>query len=271
MKSLPHSALIGAFVMLCTAGTTAAIAADAAPVDTASTTNANPALPRPAADPTTDASIETPAASNDDVGEDADAPPPGSSGGGAKKPAGKAAASAAPAAASAKDDIGSDADSPPPGSSSAKPKAQPKPQPKSDTKPVAADAAPAADTASSAPKADSADVHAPRPAREPKTAWWGQSSRSRFGVEYVGQAVDKKALLIRFTREVKDSAAAQSIKLIDSSGKPVPANWQQGDDARVLIAPDLKPGRYRVEIDSQLASTGGETLGGSLKGKSLIK
>lgn len=228
-------ALFSAAALLCAASSYAT----ATPVDTASVTNANPALPRPKADPTTTAeAVAASAGPADDIGADADSPPPGSSG-----------------AATASEDIGADANSPPPGSSSA-----PKPT-------AAAPPASSGETATES-VARQGDFRA---AVKPKAPWWGPSvSNDRFGVKYVAQAADQPALLIRFSRDVSRDAATQNIKL-SKNGKPVETAWQQGSDPRTLIAPNLKPGRYTVVIESQLASAAGESLGTQLKGNTRIR
>ncbi|MDB5972010.1 MAG: hypothetical protein JWQ90_4460 [Hydrocarboniphaga sp.] len=149
--------------------------------------------------------------------------------------------------------------------------------------PVAADSSAAA--ASSSEAADHAqlavkDQRPNRPAvRTPAASasdalrpWWNQTaSDDRFGVQYVGQAADQPALVIRFSRQVSDPAAAQNIKLIAADGQPVTANWEQGQDPRVLYAPHLQPGRYTVVIDPQLASIDGESLGTQLHGPTYIQ
>jgi hypothetical protein len=143
--------------------------------------------------------------------------------------------------------------------------------------------APASDNSAAAPaetKVAVKDEKPNRPAvRKPAPAaadalrpWWGETaSDDRFGVQYVGQAAGEPSLVIRFTRQVADPAAAQNIKVIGSNGQPVAANWQAGKDPRVLVAPNLQPGRYTVVIDSQLASTDGQALGTQLNGPTYIQ
>lgn len=214
-------ALLGAAALLCSA----AGYANVAPVDTASVTNANPALPRPAADPTTTAD------------------------------------SAPAAAAASADDIGDDAESPPPGSSAA-----PKPSA------AAASPPPAAGGSTETAQAGDAAQNDSRAAVKPKPDWWASTAgNDRFGVKYVAQPAGQPALLIHFTRDVSGDAATQGIKLIDSNGKPVEAAWQQGSDPRTVIASNLKPGRYTVVLESQLASAAGEPLGQELRGKTRIR
>ncbi|WP_428313261.1 hypothetical protein [Hydrocarboniphaga sp.] len=240
-------ALFGAAALLCAATSYAT----ATPVDTASVTNANPALPRPKADPTTTAeAVAASAGPAEDIGADADSPPPGSSG------------AAQPGAATASEDIGADANSPPPGSSSA-------PKQTAAAEPPPAAPAPASSGEPATEAVASQDDF--RAAVKPKAPWWGPSvSNDRFGVKYVAQAADQPALLIRFSRDVSRDAATQNIKL-SKNGKPVETAWQQGSDPRTLIAPNLKPGRYTVVIESQLASAAGESLGTQLKGKTRIR
>jgi hypothetical protein len=266
-------ALLGATALLCSVGGHAVAAA----VDTASVTNANPALPRPTADPTTTASaVAASSAAADDIGDDANSPPPGSSG--------AASSGASKPAAASTEEIGADANSPPPGSSGSSKQSAAK------AENIGADAeAPPPGSQSAAPT-QTAAVETPAPASsgdaatektasqndfraavKPKTPWWGPSvSNDRFGVKYVAQAADQPALLIRFSRDVSSDAATQSIKL-SKGGKPVETAWQQGSDPRTLIAPNLKPGRYNVVIESQLASAAGESLGTQLKGKAIIR
>lgn len=110
------------------------------------------------------------------------------------------------------------------------------------------------------------------PAVDALRPWWNQSaSDDRFGVQYVGQAADQPALVIRFSRQVTDPAAAQNIKLIGANGEAVAANWAQGQSPNVLYAPNLQPGRYTVVIDPQMASADGQSLGTQLHGPTYIR
>lgn len=110
------------------------------------------------------------------------------------------------------------------------------------------------------------------PAVDALHPWWEQAAGDdRFGVQYVGQAADQPALVIRFSRQVSDPMAAQNIKLIGANGQPVAANWAQGQNPNVLYAPNLQAGRYTVIIDPQLASTDGQALGTQLHGPTYIR
>jgi len=212
-----------------------------------SATNANPALPRPTPDPTTQGGPQAASAvsKDDEIGADGDAPPPGST-------AGTAAAEPA-----APEDIGADAEAPPPSAAAAT----------TTLANSAGTAAPASGT--TAPAAG--DEHPNRSARHEPAPWWGPGSYNRFGVEYVAQAAGQKALVIRFSREVSVPDAGSHIKLLAKNGQAVDTRWQAGADARELLAPDLAPGRYTLTLDPQLASTGGESLGEALEGPTYIR
>jgi hypothetical protein len=118
-----------------------------------------------------------------------------------------------------------------------------------------------------------------RPAVRPETAaasdalrpWWQPAGEERFGVQYVGQAADQQTMVFRFSRQVSNPVAAENIKLLTENGQAVAANFQPGQDPRVLIVPNLEPGRYTVMIDPKLASTSGETLGTPLHGPTFIQ
>ncbi len=145
----------------------------------------------------------------------------------------------------------------------------------------------AADMAMSAPADDKQKVAVASPARHQKAkllapakppaaealrAWWQTpESPQRLGVEYVGQAADQKTLVIRFDQQVTDPAAMQNIKLLSDKGETVAATWQAGDDPRVLVAPNLQPGRYTVLMGPELASVQGQSLGTQLHGPAFIQ
>lgn len=161
------------------------------------------------------------------------------------------------------------------------------PAPQAEAAPAQAAAAPSADERAAEPAAVAGEsklaAHDEQPSREAVRSpaapavdvlrpWWNTAAGDdRFGVEYVGQAVDQPALAIRFSRQVADPVAAQNIRLIGANGQPVAANWEPGRDPRVLLAPDLQPGRYTVVIDAQLASVDGQSLGTPLRGPTYIQ
>jgi hypothetical protein len=116
-------------------------------------------------------------------------------------------------------------------------------------------------------------VRSPAPAAsDALRPWWNQTaSNDRFGVQYVGQAAGQPTLVIRFSQQVTDPSAQQNIKLIGADGQAVAATWEAGQDPRVLVAPNLRSGRYTVVIDPQLASINGESLGTQLRGPTYIQ
>jgi outer membrane biosynthesis protein TonB len=158
--------------------------------------------------------------------------------------------------------------------------AAPKPAPTSEPVAEAASSMPPASdtkaTAQVAARDEQPNREAVRPPATPAVdalrPWWNQGSGDdRFGVQYVGQAADQPALVIRFSRQVTDPAAAQNIKLIGANGQPVTAAWAQGQSPNVLYAPNLQPGRYTVVIDPQMASSDGQALGTQLHGPTYIR
>lgn len=111
----------------------------------------------------------------------------------------------------------------------------------------------------------------PPPASEVLDAWWRSPQQGPFGVEFVGQAAGQTALVIRLSRAADLAAAAQHIQLIAPDGQAVATNWQSSANGYVIYNPDLTPGRYRVSIDAELASTAGERLGKKVSGPIYIQ
>jgi len=109
------------------------------------------------------------------------------------------------------------------------------------------------------------------PAFEALNAWWTAGSGS-LKVSFVGQAASDHALVILLSSEAGDPASTgQHIQLIDAKGKAVNANWQAGNNAKVLVAKGLAVGRYTVVIQPDLADAQGQALGTRLHGPAFIQ
>lgn len=110
----------------------------------------------------------------------------------------------------------------------------------------------------------------PPPAAQVLRSWWSPSGSEAFGVQYVGQVQGQPALAVLFSQDVPSSAGA-NLKLVDEEGKEVAGDWQSGKSSRLLVRSALKPGRYTLLIDSQIASADGKTLPAPLRGPVYIQ
>ncbi len=184
----------------------------------------------------------------------------------APAPAPAAAAPAAPVAASA----------PPPAP-------EPAPEPATPAEPAMMSSAPAeavtapaespaAYTAVSTPpaKKKTARAAAAPAAADELRPWWNVTAGDPLVVESVGQASTGKSLVIRFSQDVAATAAAENIRVYTREGKPIATAWQTGENARVLLLPDLKKGRYTVIVSRALASTQGQAMGREIHGPAYI-
>jgi hypothetical protein len=127
------------------------------------------------------------------------------------------------------------------------------------------------ETASNEPRPEDAPVAkkadpAP-PAADALRQWWAASEAAPFNVQYVGQAADQQAIVIRFNSEIGDTAAlGEHIQLMGPDGKPVQGNWQKGEVSSVVYVSDLQPGRYTVMIEPELKNASGRAIGTELYG-----
>lgn len=131
--------------------------------------------------------------------------------------------------------------------------------------PAASEPAPA--VAPSMPK--KAKRASPPPAAQVLRSWWSSTSADPFAVEYVGQVQGQRAIAILFSRDVSDPAG--KLKLIGADGKALDGGWKAGNSPRLLVRSDLKPGRYTVMIEQQLASADGQSLRVPLRGPIFIQ
>lgn len=109
----------------------------------------------------------------------------------------------------------------------------------------------------------------PPPAAQVLRSWWSSTAADPFAVEYVGQVQGQRAIAILFSRDVSDPAG--NLKLIGTDGKALDGGWKTGNSPRLLVRSDLKPGRYTVIIEQQLASADGQSLRLPLRGPIYIQ
>lgn len=113
----------------------------------------------------------------------------------------------------------------------------------------------------------------PKPsAMDALSAWWEPSKASPFNVQYVGRSEDEKKIVILFSNDVGDAAAAGSkIRVLDDRGQEVAGNWAKGESPHVLVHDDLAPGRYLVVIDPALSGAQGQPVGVPLHGPVVLQ
>lgn len=112
----------------------------------------------------------------------------------------------------------------------------------------------------------------PPPASVALNPWWNAKSGSAFKVEYVGQAAQQAALVIRFSKSLAaPEDAARYIQLVGQDGASISSGWQPAGNGFVLVSTGLAPGRYTVRIDPTLSSSGGESLATPLSGPIYIE
>lgn len=141
----------------------------------------------------------------------------------------------------------------------AAPAAEPEPEPAPAPAPVAE--APKPKPAAKAPskKSDS---------KKPLTPWWGAESPNHLSVVYAGSAAYKKAIVLMFSGSFDSTASADAnIKIKDSSGNAVSGKWEIGaSNARMLVFPVQKNGRYSVSIGAGLTDRNNRKLDKKLQG-----
>jgi hypothetical protein len=130
-------------------------------------------------------------------------------------------------------------------------------------------------------EAEEAVVRKPQPARLLRTPpppaaavlspWWRAKADGAFSVQYVGQAAQQQALVIRFSKGLAARDAARHIQVIAQDGTAVAGEWQLGGSSFVLVRNGLAPGRYLVRIDQGLNSTTGDKLTTALSGPVYIQ
>ena len=112
----------------------------------------------------------------------------------------------------------------------------------------------------------------PPPAAAVLSPWWRATGGGAFSVQYVGQAAEQQALVIRFS---KGLAAPRDIdrhiELIAQDGTAVPGGWELGGNRFVAVRSGLAPGRYIVRIDKGLNSVTGDKLAVALSGPVYIQ
>lgn len=107
----------------------------------------------------------------------------------------------------------------------------------------------------------------PPPALLALQPWWNAASPADFAVQYVGQAAERPAIVIRLSKSIAaQNDADRHIHLLDPNGDRLDGGWQSGGNGFVLVRDGLEPGRYTVRIDPDLASAGGEKLAVALSG-----
>jgi len=105
----------------------------------------------------------------------------------------------------------------------------------------------------------------PPPASAVLTPWWNQNAGG-FHVVAVGPASEKPGIVVVFSTDLKDPAAAGQQLHLKRNGQPVSGTWQKGANNRVLALTDLTPGQYQLAIDGAIADTSSQTLGATKAG-----
>lgn len=110
----------------------------------------------------------------------------------------------------------------------------------------------------------------PPPALAVLTPWWNQNAGT-FHVVAVGPASERPGIVVVFSTDLKDPAAAGQQLHLKHNGQPVSGTWQKGANNRVLALTDLSPGQYQLAIDGTIADTSSETLGATRAGPVYVK
>lgn len=116
------------------------------------------------------------------------------------------------------------------------------------------------------------DRPAPPPAAQVLRPWWNATSSDPFGVQYVGQVEGQRAVAVLFSHDVGNPGElGNALKLVDESGQAVAGGWKVGNNRRLIVHSNLKPGRYTLAIDGQLSSASGQSLRTPLRGPVYIQ
>lgn len=162
------------------------------------------------------------------------------------------------------------------------PEATPPPAPKAKPKPKKAAPAPAAETAPSAETA-SAAAAAPEPERPIKPAppeadtikpWWPNPAsmpEEQLKLQYAGQVQGENAIALLFSGKVNIDAVRKNAVVRTLDGETVGGSWELGNNPKLAVLRGVKPGRYTVILNPEIADVKGYMLGTTLQGPVYIK
>lgn len=118
-------------------------------------------------------------------------------------------------------------------------------------------------------KASTAKAGSSAPASASAGPWWADS-KGAFKVNAIGPGSGNTGLVVVFSKNVGDPAAAAKMLKLSHNGAAVQGTWLSFNDGHMLGMNGLKPGSYQLAIDGQLKSADGEALGKTLHGPVLV-
>jgi len=156
------------------------------------------------------------------------------------------------------------------------PKAAPKPEPAPAPEPEQPQSVAKAETASPPPPPAASPAPATKSAPEADVIkpWWPDPSKmpeAQLKLQYAGQVQGQQAIALLFSSAPKLDTLKQHTTVRAASGETVAGEWTLGKNPRLAVLGGLKPGRYTVILQPQIADEKGYMLGVTLKGPVYIK
>lgn len=112
-----------------------------------------------------------------------------------------------------------------------------------------------------------------RATTEALRAWWRDLQGSPVSVRFIGpldSSVAPNGIAILFDQPVDAATAASSLTLVDSNGATVNSDWNNGENANLIYAADLPPGRYTLTLAEGLTARSGDQLNADISGDAFV-
>ncbi|MEN8719928.1 MAG: Ig-like domain-containing protein [Oceanococcaceae bacterium] len=112
-----------------------------------------------------------------------------------------------------------------------------------------------------------------RATTEALRAWWRDLQGSPVSVRFIGpldSSVAPNGIAILFDQPVDAATAASSLTLVNSNGAPVDSDWNNGENANLIYAADLPPGRYTLTLAEGLTARSGDQLNADISGDAFV-
>ena len=104
--------------------------------------------------------------------------------------------------------------------------------------------------------------------------WWPDPSTmpaNQLKLQYAGQVQGQPAIALLFSAPLKIETLAGNVSVLASDGAAVAGEWTIGKNPKLAVFSGLRPGRYTVILQPQVADQQGFMLGATLKGPVYIK
>jgi len=123
---------------------------------------------------------------------------------------------------------------------------------------------------------DASGILGSQPEASAADAWWKSDRNDGFRLlragSYGNAPADSPAVALMFSQPLsQESALSEHLRVVRPDDEPLDGEWRLAPSPYVAFFTVPARGRYRIEVDADLASAGGQALGVSLSGPVFVR